>query len=80
MTDCCQEAVAPHALLGFLEGRAGGVAASGSEGVSGLGGVAEVPVLSELGCLSLLTSQQGFCRKEGCGVFLPCQVSHGTES
>lgn len=72
--------MAPLALLGVLEGRAAGVTACGSQGVRGLAGVAEVPALSELGCFSLLNSQQGFCRKESCGMPLPGQVSHGTQT
>lgn len=46
------------ASLGFLEGRAAGVAASGIEGVTG---VAELPVLSELGCFSLVWQEGKLC-------------------
>lgn len=63
------------ASLGFLEGRAAGVAASGIEGVTG---VAELPVLSELGCFSLLTSQ-GLAGRKAVPC-LPCRVSHGIQS
>lgn len=74
VTDCCQEAVAPRALASWREGLLD--AAPGIEGVTGLAGVAELPVLSELGCFSLLTSQPG--RKAvPC---LPCQVSHGIQT
>lgn len=54
MTNSPQEPAAPQALLGLLEGRAGGVAVSWSEGVGWAGrscrqALQKWPVLSELG-------------------------------
>lgn len=76
MTNCCQEAGTPLALLGFLEGRgAGGVAAPGSEGCTGLAGVAEVPALPELGWFSLLENWAGFPSVPGrTAMARPCLV------